>query len=254
MARMRGGSARRAAARTQLQSAHSSRQPRRLVLFFDLDNTLHDASHAIFGEIDARMTDFVERHLGVARDEADRLRLLYWRRYGATLLGLVRQHGIAPAQFLHEAHDFDVAALVRAERGLTRLFARLPGRVVLVTNAPQSYASRVLRALAVHRRLRTRYAIEQMRVHGAFRPKPSRALLRVMLARERIGGRAAVLIEDSPGNLKAARALGMHTVLMRGHGTALATRGVAARRRPHYVGLLIRSIHELPRGLARLRH
>jgi putative hydrolase of the HAD superfamily len=30
--------------------------PRR-VWFFDLDNTLHDASHAILGTIDRRMTD-----------------------------------------------------------------------------------------------------------------------------------------------------------------------------------------------------
>ena len=33
------------------------------VWLFDLDNTLHDASHAIFRQIDRRMTDYVERHL-----------------------------------------------------------------------------------------------------------------------------------------------------------------------------------------------
>ena len=82
------------------------------------------------------MTDYVERELGVARDEANRLRTLYWRRYGATLLGLVRHHGVDPHHFLRETHDFDVAELLRAERGLARLFARLPGRKLLLTNAP----------------------------------------------------------------------------------------------------------------------
>jgi hypothetical protein len=106
---------------------------RRLVFFFDLDDTLHDASHAIFRQIDTRMTDYVERHLDVDRGEANRLRTLYWHRYGATLLGLVRHHAVDAAHFLRETHDFDVAALVRAERGLTRLFARLPGRKVLLT-------------------------------------------------------------------------------------------------------------------------
>jgi putative hydrolase of the HAD superfamily len=226
---------------------------RRLVFFFDLDDTLHNASHAIFSAIDTRMTDYVERHLAVDRSEANRLRTLYWKRYGATLLGLVRHHGVNAAHFLRETHDFDVAALVRAERGLTRLFARLPGRKVLLTNAPMAYANAVLQTLAVHRLFGSRYTIETMRVHGTFRPKPSRLMLRAMLARERVAACDAVLIEDSSANLKAARSLGFRTVLMTGHGTPLAGSCVPARRRAMRAGLVIRSLHQLPQGLARLR-
>jgi putative hydrolase of the HAD superfamily len=245
---------RRAASRRSSTAAAPVRRPRRLVFFFDLDDTLHDASHALFRQIDTRMTDYVERHLDVDRDEANRLRTLYWRRYGATLLGLVRHHAVDPAHFLHATHDFDVAALVRAERGLTRVFARLPGRKVLMTNAPLAYASQVLRALAVHRHFRARYTIEKMRVHGTFRPKPSRMMLRAMLARERVPASDAVLVEDSAANLKAARALGFRTVLMTGHGTRIAGGpGRAVRRRVARADLVIRSLHQLPRGLARLR-
>ena len=227
---------------------------RRLVFFFDLDDTLHDASHAIFREIDTRMTAYVEKHLQVDRGEANRLRTLYWHRYGATLLGLVRHHGVDATHFLRETHDFDVAAFVRAERGLTRLFARLPGRKVLLTNAPRAYASEVLRALGVHRQFRSRYTIEKMRLHGAFRPKPSRMMLRAMLARERVSASHAVLIEDSRTNLKAARALGFRTVLMTGHGTRFAgSAGCARRSRVAGAGLVIRSLHQLPHGLQRLR-
>ena len=227
---------------------------RRIVFFFDLDDTLHDASHAIFRQIDLRMTDYVERHLDVSRDEANRLRTAYWRRYGATLLGLVRHHAIDAAHFLRETHDFDIAALVRAERGLTRLFARLPGRKVLLTNAPLAYANSVLRALAVHRHFGARYTIETMRVHGTFRPKPSKMMLRAMLARERVRAADAVLVEDSLSNLKAARALGFRTVLMTGHGTRIAPGSGSVRRRvvPR-AGLVIRSLHQLPHGLRHLR-
>lgn len=229
-------------------------RPRRLVFFFDLDDTLHDASHAIFRQIDHRMTDYVERHLDVDRDEANRLRTHYWRRYGATLLGLVRHHAVDATHFLHETHDFDVASLVRAERGLTRLFARLPGRKVLLTNAPMAYASEVLRALAVHRHFGSRYTIEKMRVHGSFRPKPSRLMLRAMLARERVRAADAVLVEDSSVNLKAARSLGFRTVLMTRHATRRSVCGAAGRpRRIVRAGLVIRSLHQLPHGLARLR-
>jgi FMN phosphatase YigB (HAD superfamily) len=62
----------------------------RRVWLFDLDNTLHDASHAAFGPTSAAMTDYMVTHLGLQRDEATSLRQHYWQRYGATLLGLVR--------------------------------------------------------------------------------------------------------------------------------------------------------------------
>jgi putative hydrolase of the HAD superfamily len=203
----------------------------------------------MFSAIDTRMTAYVERHLAVDRAEADRLRMLYWRRYGATLLGLVRHHAVDPADFLHAAHDFDVAALVRAERGLTRLFARLSGRKVLLTNAPREYADAVLRALAVQRHFGARYTIEAMRVHGRFRPKPSRLMLQAMLARERVAPARAVLVDDSAANLKAARGLGFQTVHMTGHGTRLAARRRAAGTR----AVAVRSLHQLPRSLGHLR-
>ncbi len=190
---------------------------RRRVWFFDLDDTLHDASHAIFGAIDTRMTDFVQHHLGVDRAQADHLRLHYWRRYGATLLGLIRHHGVDAREFLRRTHDFEVAGLLRIERGLGDVIGRLPGRKVLLTNAPGAYAGQVLRAARLHRHIPVRYAIESLRLHGRYRPKPSISMFRAVLAREKLAGRAnagrAVLVDDSAGNLKAARAAGFSTVL-----------------------------------------
>ncbi len=128
-----------------------------------------------------------------------------------------------PTHFLRETHDFDVAALVRAERGLTRLFARLPGRKVLLTNAPMAYASdrpaRARGAPALPCRVTRSKACG---CTARFGPKPSRMMLRAMLARERVPAADAVLVEDSTVNLKAARALGFRTVLMTGHGTRSA--------------------------------
>jgi putative hydrolase of the HAD superfamily len=221
----------------------------RLTFFFDLDDTLHDASHAIFGVLNRRMTDYVQRHLDVDETEANRLRLTYWHRYGATLLGLTRHHAVDPHHFLRETHDFDIPALLRAERGLGEFFRRLPGRKVLLTNAPDAYAQTVVRELALHRQLPQRYTIESMRVHGHFRPKPSLLMLRTMLARERCGPGRAVLIEDSRANLKAARALGFRTVLV----SAAHPQRRRVPGRPAYIDLRIRSVRDLPRALARLR-
>lgn len=217
---------------------------RSLVFFFDLDDTLHDASHAIFGVLNRRMTEYVQRQLAVDEAEAGRLRQAYWHRYGATMLGLIRHHAVDPHHFLRETHDFDIPALMRFERGLTTLLRRLPGRKVLLTNAPAAYAATVLRELALHRQVTRRYAIEAMRLHGSFRPKPSRAMLRHLLAREGCRPAQAVLVEDSRANLKAARALGLRTVLVD---------RVGRPGRPAYVGARLRAVAELPRAMARLR-
>jgi putative hydrolase of the HAD superfamily len=238
--RPRGGTGRLARSRAKVSG--KSRPP---VWLFDLDDTLHDASHAIFDAIDRRMTDYVERVLEIERAEANRLRTLYWRRYGATLLGLVRHHNVNAGDFLRETHDFDVAKLLRAERGLAGLFARLPGRKILITNAPREYAGSVLRGLAIHRHFRGRYTIESMRVHGRYRPKPSQLMLRVLLAGERIRPERAILVEDSLPNIRSAKALGVRTVLLTRHGRSsrLGQRGGA--------GLRIASLHQLARRVPR---
>ena len=238
-------------ATTHSQAARPDR--RDLVWFFDLDNTLHDASHAMFRAIDTRMTDFVQRYLQLDRSAADTLRRTYWQRYGATLLGLIRHHGVDPVRFLRETHDIDVASLLRAERGLEHLARRLAGRKVLLTNAPLAYAGRVLRGIGWHRHIGSCYAVEQMRVHGQLRPKPALSMLRAMLVREKLAGpfasARAVLVDDNAANLKAARTAGFATVLvarhLKGHPRRLA--GGA------YVMGRIRSVKQLPALAPRLR-
>ena len=96
------------------------------VWLFDLDNTLHDAGCAAFAQITESMTVYMERELALTRAEAEHLRGRYWQRYGATLLGLVRHHGVKAAHFLHDthalpglearlrSHPHDLAALVVA--------------------------------------------------------------------------------------------------------------------------------------------
>jgi putative hydrolase of the HAD superfamily len=229
-----------------------------LVWFFDLDDTLHDASHAMFAAIDARMTDYVQEHLQLDRASADALRRRYWLRYGATMLGLIRHHGIDADHFLRATHDFDVRTRLRAESGLAHWSRRLGGRQVLLTNSPLHYAGRVLRAIGLHRRFAQRYAIESMRVHGHFRPKPARSMFRSMLVREGLGGRPAaaraVLVDDNLANLKAARAVGYATVLV--IRPAGSDPGKPAARRlagSGYVDARVRSVKQLPALAPRLR-
>lgn len=214
----------------------------RRVWLFDLDNTLHDASHAIFSHIDKTMTLAVCQTLGVDAATADALRRKYWKRYGATAIGLARHHGVNLSQFLHHSHDFDVAALVRAERGLSAALRALPGRKVLITNAPLHYAKAVLRHLNLLRHFDSLWGIEEMRMHGEFRPKPSLALLRYVLAREGVPAARAVLVEDTLENLRSARAVGLRTVHVYHPGTPFSR---VRFQRPAYVDLRVNSIRDL---------
>jgi len=209
---------------------------------FDLDNTLHDTSYAIFPRIDQGMTTAVAESLGVDIDTANRLRAQYWRRYGATVIGLVRHHGVDANAFLRLSHDFDVGPLVRAETGLAAKLRQLPGRKVLLTNAPIHYARAVLRRLGILRQFDSLWAIEHMRLHGEFRPKPSPALLRYVLAREGVPAARAVLVEDTLPNLRGARKAGLRTVHVYHPGTPFA-RG--ANHRPAYVDLRVNSVSDL---------
>ena len=234
-----------------------------LVWLFDLDNTLHNASHAIFPAIGGNMNRFIATLVGdgnggpAAPEVSNALRLDYLRRYGATLLGMVRHHQVRPEHFLDEAHRFDdLISMIRAERGLGQLLRRLPGRKILLTNAPHHYAREVLRHLGVGHHFARHIAIESMWVHGQLRPKPSRAMLRKLLAREKLAPHRCVLVEDTVGHLKAAKTLGLRTAwvtqYMASNPNLRMRRGVLARR-PVYVDVKVQSVRQLPNRLQRLR-
>ena len=185
------------------------------IWLFDLDNTLHDASRAVFWRLNGSMSDYIAQHLSMSHEEADRLRMHYWRRYGATLLGLERHHGIRAAHFLAQTHvlpglegQLHMPSVDRAA------LKRLPGRKFLLTNAPAEYAKRVLTALDMASCFEGVIAIEGMRVFGDLRPKPDTRMLKVVLARFKLPASRCVLVEDTVANLKSARKLGMQTVWM----------------------------------------
>src|SRR5690625_2284224 len=159
------------------------------------------------------MTSTIMQQLQVDRQTADRLRQQYWLRYGATLIGLERHHHDIDLQaFLDESHEFETATHVRAPRGLTARLRRLPGRKVLVTNAPARYARRVLKHLRLLPAFEGIWSLEDMRTQGTARPKPSQTLLRYILPAEGVAHHQAVLDEDTLVNLKSARACGLRTV------------------------------------------
>jgi len=228
---------------------------RRKVWLLDLDNTLHDATTHVFPRINRAMTDYVSRTLGLPEEEASALRVHYWQRYGATMLGMIRHHGVDPHEFLREAHPFpDLHRIVARDHCLRDALRRLPGRKIVVTNAPSAYASGVVRRLGVAAQLDGLISIESMRFAGRYLPKPSRSMLAKLIARLRVPPSHCVLVEDSPQNLHAARACRVGTVLVTGltyrpRGPQLRLRAGRGSR----IDVQVQSIWDLPRIVHKIR-
>lgn len=187
----------------------------RLTWFFDLDNTLHDASHAAFGPTNQAMTEYIARHLELPFEQASLLRQHYWHHYGATLLGLVRHHGVNASHFLEETHRLPgLEERLRMSAHDRVALRRLPGAKFVLTNAPRSYAVRVLNALRLTDCFDGIVSVDEMRMFGQHRPKPDARMLRHVAARLKLRPSRCVLVEDTLAHQRSARRIGMKTVWM----------------------------------------
>lgn len=179
----------------------------RQVWVFDLDNTLYPSSARLFDQINVLMTAFIVRAVGVEHAHADRLRVDYWRAYGATLTGLIEQHDVDPADFLAACHDLDLSGLVPDPK-LAGAIAALPGERIIHTNGPRAHAQRVLAARGLDGLFPVIVAIEDT----DHVPKPDARAFDKMLARTGIEPTDAVMIEDHHDNLREPHRRGMGTV------------------------------------------
>ncbi|MBY0573563.1 MAG: HAD-IA family hydrolase, partial [Undibacterium sp.] len=142
-----------------------------------------------------------------------------------------------------EAHRFeDLAQLLYAERGLVHLLKRLPGKKILFTNAPQAYAKDVIKHLKLQGQFEQHISIESMRVHGKSQPKPSKSYLRKLLAKHGWQPRRCILVEDSAINLRAAKEVGIRTVLVTAHSAHYPQ-----KRLTNSIDITVKSVFELAR-------
>ena len=210
------------------------------VWIFDLDNTLHDATPHIFPHINRSMTAYLQEHLQLDEEAANALRMHYWRRYGATLSGLMRHHGTDPEHFLWHTHQFsDLPGMVLRERRLRHMLKAIPGKKVVFSNAPQHYAYAVLKLLRVDNLFDDVMAVEHTRYH----PKPDNFGFMRLLKNHRVKAAQCVMVEDSLENLYVAKRLGMRTVWIN-----------TGNKSAPCVDVKIRDVMELPRVFHRLNY
>lgn len=176
---------------------------------FDLDNTLYPAECDLFAEIDTRMTDFVARLTGLERLEARKLQKHYYATYGTTLAGLMTEHGLDPADFLHYVHEIDLSPLPDLP-ALRSAIAALPGRKFIYTNGPRRHAERVTEKMGLAHLFNASFGIED----SAYTPKPNLTAYQSFCRVNQVAPEGAAFFEDLARNLKPAKSLGFTTVLV----------------------------------------
>lgn len=174
---------------------------------FDLDNTLYPARSNLFERIDARMTAYVARLLGVDPVEARRVQKLYFHGHGTTLAGLMAEHDVDPHDFLQDVHDIEMDVLEH-DAPLAAALARLPGRKLVFTNGDRPYALKVLDRLGLGGSFEGVHDIVAMEL----RPKPDPGAYRGLCDAFAVDPTRALFVEDMARNLPPAKAIGMTTV------------------------------------------
>jgi putative hydrolase of the HAD superfamily len=179
-------------------------------VLFDLDNTLYPVSSGLMKGVDVRISEYVQKLLGLDEAEARAIQRRYYAEYGTTLSGLQLHHAVDAEDYLGFVHDIAPDTFLAADAELDQLLSELDATKAIFTNSPGEYAKRVLGALGIERHFSHVFDIR----FSKFRPKPDPAVYQLVLDMLGASGDDAILVEDTAKNLPPARALGMTTILL----------------------------------------
>lgn len=174
---------------------------------FDLDNTLYPPGDHLFSQIEARMVPWIAQYLQVDLAEADRLRGLYWEKHGTTMAGLIKEHGLEPQDFLDEVHDIDFSILA-PNPDLALAIEALPGRKIVFTNAPMTYAKSAITSLGLDSIFHAIYGVELAR----YTSKPAKVAFDHVFGLDDLSPKTAAMFEDDPRNLLVPYEMGVRTI------------------------------------------
>ncbi len=165
-------------------------------------------------EVEARITRFVQRHLGLPRDDAYAIQKKYLNEYGITLAGMMKHHGVDADAYHAEINDIEALNL-RPDVELRAALTGLPGQRFVFTNNCGNFAREVLKRLAIDDLFAQ---ILDIRALG-YVPKPAASAYDAIVSHAGSAPASIALFDDRACNLAPAHALGMTTVWPR-HGAA----------------------------------
>jgi len=179
-------------------------------IFFDLDDTIYPASAGLWQAIKSRMNDYMRDRVGIPEADIPRLREQYFTEYGTTLRGLEARHAVDVGDFLAYVHDLPLHNYLTADPAQRTIIASLGTHNLIFTNADESHARRVLAALQLTDCFET--IVDVNAVAPFCKPMPESFRIAMQLAGETDPARC-VMIDDLPRTTRAARELGIYSLL-----------------------------------------
>jgi putative hydrolase of the HAD superfamily len=177
-------------------------------LLIDLDDTIYPQNNGLWDMIRVRINQFLVNELHFSEEEAPELRTRLWKKYGTTLRGLQVEYAVDMDAYLDFVHDVPIENAISADKKLDQLLSTLPQQKVIFTNASAAHAQRVMKILGVSRHFEAIVDIYALAPHC----KPQMEAFQVALDLLQTSPESCLLIDDSPPNLSAAKALGMTTI------------------------------------------
>ena len=179
----------------------------------DMDGTIYDQEKYVIPKLWETFTSYVETYIPEQAGNIRSFFLDYVKQYGTFIQGLIKHHpDIDPDHFQQHIHNFDVSPIKRCAL-TTDGIARLPGQKIIFTNSARDFTERVLDHHGLMPHLDGIVTIEDV---GYTNPKPHMKAYERCLEKFGLDPRRTGMIEDTHGNLVAARQLGMHTVWLHG--------------------------------------
>lgn len=179
-------------------------------ILFDLDDTLYPASSGLWPVLKERMNRYMVERLNIPLAEVPRLREQYFLRYGTTLRGLQANLDVDERYYLAFVHDVRLEDYLHPDPAQQHVLASLPTRNLIFTNADANHARRVLQVLGIEPYFEAVLDINRMQPYC--KPSAEAFALAMQTAGETSPARC-VMIDDLPHTTRAAKALGLYSLL-----------------------------------------
>ncbi len=179
--------------------------------FFDLDDTLYPQNAGVWEQIGKRINLYLSERMGFRMEDVVKIREKYFREFGTTLRGLQANHHVDMDDYLAFVHDVPLHLYLQPNPALRTALESISGRKFIFTNADSNHAGRVIAAVGLQGLFSG--IIDVHTIAPYCKPMPES----FQLALEKAGRpdpQTCVLLDDQARITRAARLLGMYTILV----------------------------------------
>ena len=179
--------------------------------FFDLDETLYPTSSGLWSAIRERINAYMYERMGFPPEQIEVLREQFFREYGTTLRGLQANYTVDMDEYLAFVHNVPLEAHLHPDPELHGVIEALQARKFIFTNADSLHANRVLNVLGLQGLFDGILDVHTLAPYCKPMPESFEMALQAAGSPD---PRTCALLDDQARITRAARRLGMYTILV----------------------------------------